>query len=150
MFNFSFCRFLNKQTKTNTAINEVDRALARKRNLVPANTGIFGIVLWITSTIFFYFIPYGGFLLPRRMDVGIRAFISMLYTDSWYGLGLAVTLTYGNSTAKMKIRKIFSCLWNRSSPNITSSATGPHTQFPGTSSTQPKDLTNIGTESVNT
>ena len=103
---FSF-RFLNKQIISNTAVNEMDRIRARRRNIIPLNTGYLGLGLWITSSVFYYFIPYGTVLVTDTADIGIRAFIACIYTDTWYCLGLAAVLTYGNADAKMKIYNIF-------------------------------------------
>ena len=43
--------YLSGKTQTNTAIREVDKKKNRKRNLIPANTGLY-VVFWLSITIF--------------------------------------------------------------------------------------------------
>ena len=76
--NIFLYQFLAKQTENNSALTENDKKKKRKRNLVPANTGLAMMVTYGLS-MFVFALTYG--YESDKFDSASRAFINAAYSD---------------------------------------------------------------------
>ena len=105
--NIFLYRFLKRQTATSTARTEMDRKKDRKRNLVPAKTGIINLAIYVISVTFF-FITYSH--KSATLDSATRAFILAAYSDFFHCIVAPVIIISGSSEARKKVFSLLSIL----------------------------------------
>ena len=85
---------LHNMPEKNMGLKVHDRKTCRKRNLVPAKTGMVHLFFYIFLFIFFV-IPSG----TKHFDKGTRAFVNCLVTDIAYAIMCLVIILSGNQVA---------------------------------------------------
>ena len=92
--------YLTEKSKNNTAVTEVDKKKDRKKNLVPAKTGLLVFGIYILSTVVFS-TTYG--YKSEKLDSATRAFINAAYCDFLHCISSPLIILLGSTDAKKKI-----------------------------------------------
>ena len=106
--NIFLYHYLQKMTEKNMALKIHDRKACRKRNLVPAKTGMIHLLFYILFFVIFA-LPLG----TNQVHIGTRAFFNCLVTDIAYCIMCPVIILSGNQVAQRKIRNLFNNCKNR-------------------------------------
>lgn len=102
---FLYKFLMNQADKRNLAmINKVDRKRDRKRNFVPAQTGILMIFIVMVSVIF-YAVTYSitSVLIHIKLDAGTRAYLLALYNDLYPCLLSPLIVLFGAPTVRRQL-----------------------------------------------
>ena len=92
--------YLNEKSENNTAVAEVDKKKDRKRNFVPAKTGILVFGIYILSMGVFL-TTYG--YKSEKLDSATRAFVNAAYSDFHHCISSPLIILLGSKDAKNKI-----------------------------------------------
>ena len=98
--------YLTEKSENNTAVREVDRKKDRKRNLVPAKTGLLVFVFYIMSMLVFM-TTYA--YKSEKLDSATRAFINSVYADFHHCVSSPLVILLGSTDAKKKLSHILNC-----------------------------------------
>ena len=102
--NLWLCRYLNKMTMGNTALQARDRKKDRKRNLLPAKIGMISLVFYLLSILIFTF-TYSH--KSTNFDSATRAFFNAAYVDFIHCLFSPMVAIYGSAEARERVWKVF-------------------------------------------
>ena len=95
--------YLTEKSENNIAVREVDRKKDRKRNLVPAKTGLLVFVFYIMSMLVFM-TTYA--YKSEKLDSATRAFINSVYADFHHCVSSPLVILLGSTDAKKKLSHI--------------------------------------------
>ena len=96
-------RYLNRMTKENMALNARDKKKEKKRNLIPAKTGMIYIAAYIfTFTFFMFTFSYES----ASLDSATRAFLNAVYGDFVQCICNPAIIIYWSSDARKRFKKI--------------------------------------------
>ena len=104
--NISLSFYLTEKSESNMAVTEVDKKKDRKRNLVPAKTGLWVFGIYILSMMVFL-TTYG--YKSEKLDSATRAFINAAYTDFTICISSPIIILLGSTDAKKKISHFWDC-----------------------------------------
>jgi hypothetical protein len=97
--------FLSKKTAKNLAIKEVDKKKDRKRNLIPANIGLYVFVFYGLSMVLFL-ITYN--YKSENLDSGTRAFLNAAYADIHHCVSSPIFIFFGSADARKLLSQLIS------------------------------------------
>ena len=104
--NLYLARFLKEQEENNSALSTADRKKDRKKNLIPAKTGTYSVILMVFTVILYTFLYGLSTKFGVKLDTGTKALLIAVYNDFVTEIVNPCIIMWGAPTIKRKIMKV--------------------------------------------